>query len=174
MKKTLLFSVLALMSVSAFAMSEKQASQNIAEAVKGLKPLAGSGVKVVKVEAGLSVRDTLEAVSVKEGYTSEGEGISWVGKKDSAWEADSTNFGETDMKGAYAYIFQKEEDGSETAPAAKVAAGKEAFKLLLGTGVKFGVAPLGAVQCGVTFAALAIIDPNTGKVYLFSKEGSGC
>jgi hypothetical protein len=54
-----------------------------------------------------------------------------------------------------------------------IKAAKKAFSLLMDTGVKFGVAPMGAVQCGGTFASLAIIDPE-GTIYLFSKEASGC
>ncbi len=40
--------------------------------------------------------------------------------------------------------------------------------------VSFGIAPMGAVQCGVTFPALLIMDGTEGLVYVISNEGSGC
>lgn len=156
-------------------------SQKIAKAVKAFEPLAGSGVEIYTVKPNQSVKDSLLELSLQKGYSSDAEDFSWVGKEDSAWEADSTNFGETTMKQAYSYIteldpiFDENDDAQGKAEAVKnIARAKKAFPLLMKTGVTFGVAPFGAVQCGVTFAALAIIDPAKGKIYLFAKEGSGC
>lgn len=162
--------VLTIFTTATFA---ETPSDRIFKAVKGVSFVAGSGVKTLKVKPARTVKEMLFALAIKEGYSSSAEDFNWVGTSTDAWEADSTNFGETDMKQAYAYIFERTDD--EQAPkAADLKKAKEAFKLLLGTGVKFGVAPMGAVQCGVTLAALAIIDPITGKIYLFAKEGSGC
>ena len=163
----------------------QDASSKIAKAVKIFAPLAESGVANKKVKPASSVKEMLLALALKEKYVDNEEDFSWVGKSGSAWEADSTNWGETSMKGAYEYVTsldstRKEyldEPGNEKEKAKvlkQIEAAKAAFKLLLNTGVEFGVAPIGAVQCGVTFAALAIIDPATGKIYLFAKEGSGC
>lgn len=174
--------VLNLNAASALA---DDASKRIEKAVDIFAPLAQSGVTEHKVKKARTVKEMLYALAIKEGYSESEEDFSWVGKSGDAWEADSTNFGETTMKAAYDYITQLDdtyeeylnEEGNEAEKAKvlkQVKAAKDGFKLLLNTGVMFGVAPMGAVQCGVTFAALAIIDPKTGKIYLFAKEGSGC
>ena len=163
----------------------KAASKRISDFVKVITPLAESGVDEHKGKPTRSVREALLALSLKTGYNSEESEFNWVGKSNDAWEADSTNFGEESMKGAYDYVTELDESyeeslnepGNEKEKAKVLAAikkAKDSFRLLLNTGVMFGVAPMGAVQCGVTFAALAIIDPHTGKIYLFAKEGSGC
>ena len=169
-------------NASAATKSAKQASKDIEAAVEAIKALAESGVDQYKVKPGSSVKEMLLELAIKEDYSTDENDFSWVGKSNSAWEGDSTNWGETTMKEAYSYIFSPieeneggEENVEETAEYKEtVKKGKEAFELLLGTGVMFGVAPLGAVQCGFRYAGLAIIDPHTGKIYIFAKEGSGC
>lgn len=169
---------------TASAMPSKEASARIKRAVDGIKPIAQSGVEVFKVKPG-TVKEMLFAVGVKDGIVESKNDFNWVGSSDSAWEGDSLNWGTTTMKGAYNYLFkndnvedglkQDDEDGKDTKEyMAKVKAAKEAFKLFLGTGVEFGVTPLGAVQCGFRYAGLAVIDMNSGTVYIFSIEGSGC
>ncbi len=156
-------------------------SENIAKAVKAFRPLAQSGVETVKVKKAKTTKEWLFNLAVKKGYSSDESDFSWVGNSSDAWAADSTNFGSTTMKDAYSYITQVDKEYLEGLTETKkqkylkdVQAAKDAFKLLLNTGVKFGVAPMGAIQCGVTFAALAIIDPETNTIYLIAREGSGC
>ena len=172
-------------SLSLGAVPAKTASKRIAQAVDIISPLARSGVREYKTKPAKSVKAALLALAFKEKYISEVSEFSWVGDSNEAWDADSTNWGETTMKGAYDYVTHEDADYLEylKEPEQKkelaqwqksLKQSKAAFKKLVGTGVKFGVAPLGAVQCGVTFAALAIIDPHTGKIYVFAREGSGC
>lgn len=158
-----------------------QNSEKIAQAVKMMKGMALSGVAVHKVKSATSVKEWMYNLAAKEKYIDGPSDFSWDGNDGSAWGADSASFGSTSMKGAYGYVTTFEDGYLENLDAKEKAAAlsdqkkaKDAFKLLLNTGVLFGLAPMGAVQCGVTFAALAIIDPHSGKIYLFSKEGSGC
>lgn len=158
-----------------------KASKNIAAAVKAFEPLAGSGVEKFKIKPVKTIKEAMLALAFKAEYISEESEFNWIESGGDAWGADSMAFGQTTMKGAYNYIIKVDKeyvDGMDekerTKYLANVEKAKEAFKLLLNTGVQFGLAPMGAIQCGVTFAALAIIDPNTGIIYVFAKEGSGC
>ncbi len=167
-------------ALGAKRVTPKAASQRIQEFVEAVSPLALSGVEVIKVKPTKSVKEALLAVAWKQKYISEESEFSWVGHSNDAWGADTMSWGETTMKEAYAYVteldsnFEPENEKEKLKVEANIKKAKAAFKKLLNTGVLFGLAPLGAVQCGVTLAALAIIDPHTGKVYLFAKEGSGC
>ncbi|MBI1861300.1 MAG: hypothetical protein HYR96_10325 [Deltaproteobacteria bacterium] len=179
---TLMTVCFALVGALAFGqkVSPKEASKRIARVVNVASRLAESGVADHKVEPGTNVKAMLYELALQTEYVTSEEEFSWVGDSNDAWEADSTNWGETTMKGAYHYIVDEPDQFSDLEKkeqqkfkkAAK--ATKKVWRDLLGTGVRFGVAPMGAVQCGVTFAALAIIDPHTGKTYLFAREGSGC
>lgn len=177
------FSLMSSINASAATKSAKQASKDIEAAVEAVKALAESGVSKYKVKPGNNVKEMLLTLAIKEYEISEEEfEMNWKENSADAWETDSANWAESTMKEAYSYIFDPPEmnDGEEVSAEetakykAAVKKGKEAFELLLNTGVMFGVAPLGAVQCGVRFAGLAIIDPHTGKIYVFAKEGSGC
>jgi hypothetical protein len=161
------------------------ASDKIEEAVNTLNPLAQSGIQVLKVNPTMSVKTALLELAFQTGYISEESEFSWQGTSPSAWEVDSSNWGEATFKDAYEYITYLDKDyvdylndaGNEVEKAnvyKAIETAKDTFKTLQETGVLFGVAPMGAVQCGVTFAALTIIDPVTGKIYIVSKEGSGC
>lgn len=163
----------------------REASKKIGKAVDAISALAQSGVEEFKVKPKSTVKAMLFELALKTGYVSDESEFSWVGSSADAWEADSTNWGETTMKDAYSYIMDLEEydrdeldqPGNEKKKEkfeSKVRNVKKAFELFMHTGVQFGIAPMGAVQCGVTFAALAIIDPHTGKIYVFKREGSGC
>lgn len=162
-------------------MPAKEASKRIEQVVKIISPLAQSQVRGYKVKPDSSVRSALLELAMKEDYLDDAADFTWVGKSLAAWDADSGNWGEATMKDAYDYITYLDTDSARDlseAEAAKIEGqiqkAKKSFKLLLNTGVRFGVVPMGAVQCGVTFAGLAIIDPHTGKVFVFAKEGSGC
>lgn len=149
-------------------LTPQQASKQIAQAVEGIAYLAESGVEEYKTTPADNVKQFLKNLALDEDIVDDEQDFDgrWQGFSSDAWEVDSTNWGEVTMKGAYSYIFDPTD--------ANLTKGKEAFKLFLNTGVQFGVAPLGAVQCGIRFAGLAILDPHTGKVYIFAKEGSGC
>lgn len=109
---------------------------------------------------------------------------SWKGLSGNAWEADSMNWGLENLSGAQSYITnaldQALENGEQTdADKVKFADGllkvKKAFNILKSIkSVKFGVAPTGAVQCGVTFPSLLILDTENGKIHQIIMEGSGC
>lgn len=186
MRILILFAAL-LLNTGALAdhVSSRQASKRIQEAVDAISPLAESGVRVVRIKPARTVRDALMAVALKEKYIEEEKEFIWAGRSSDAWGADTMSWGEATMKEAYSYMTELDdqrkeildEKGNEKEKAKierQVKKAKEAFELFMHTGVQFGLAPMGAVQCGVTFAALAIIDPHSGKVYLFSKEDSGC
>lgn len=176
-----------LASASGFAkpVPAKEASKRIEAFAAAIRPLAESGVREVKVKPTKSVKAALLELAIKEsGLDEEGFNSNWVEDPD-AWEPDSSNYSETTMKAAYAHIFKLDDDyksslndaGNEKAKIKIESAlkkGKAAFKRLMNTGVMFGVAPFGGVQCGVQFPALAIIDPHTGKIFLFAKDGTGC
>lgn len=187
--KTLLFALVSvcLASGSAFAKNKtstlEENSKKIEQAVEGMSALAQSGVEEFKIKPTEDVKAALTELALNEGYVEKAEEMSWYENGDQ-WGADSMGWGPADMSDAYSYIMTRDErdldylreEGNEKLLAqyeSDLKAAKLAFKGLLNTGVKFGVAPLGAVQCGVTFAALAIIDP-AGKIYLFKAEGSGC
>lgn len=166
-------------------MTPKEASKRIEAAANVFSEIAESGMTEYVVTPTKSVRAALLELALAQGMIDSKADFSWKGKSNEAWEADSTNWGETTMKDAYSYITEIDpdrerslDDAGDTAGKAKLLGqiedAKAAFKTLLHTGVQFGVVPMGAVQCGVTFAALAILDPYTGKIYTIAKEGSGC
>lgn len=171
---------MSVLAVSSYAQSASS-SKKIAEAVKSFKGVAESGIEVVQLRPNVSLKGALVQLAFKKQYIDSVEEMNWVGNSSEAWEADSANFGETTMKGAYQYLISIDKDlyadlepKDKMALLANVKKAKEGFKLLMNTGVKFGVVPFGAVQCGVTFSALAVYDPSSGKLYIISKEGSGC
>ena len=147
-------------------------------AIEMIRPLAGSGVSFEKVSPSEDVKTALLKLGVQVGYIESEEEMSWSGTSDDAWDGDSTNWGETTAAKAIEYIGGTYDDesgqykyqvGSENQIVAQ-----KAVELLQQTGVLFGVVPLGAIQCGFTYAALAIIEPSTGRIFIFSRESSGC
>jgi hypothetical protein len=156
-----------------------ESSKRIAEAVEAFKPLAASGVDVYEVKPG-SAKQMLLALALKEQIIDSAKDFELV-STDKAWQGDSGNWGLETMKGAFSYILfvdqetLKEMSSKERAELEQNRkAAKAAFPLLMNTGVQFGVVPMGAVQCGYRYAALAILDTHSGKIYVFSKEPSGC
>jgi hypothetical protein len=127
----------------------------------------------------------MKEMAVKDGSTDAEEFDEyWVGKSSDAWGADSMSWGEETAEGAQDYIegalAQKLEDSEQTdadkiAYANAMTKTKRAFEILNARSyIQYGVAPRGAVQCGVTFAELVILDAKTGKAYEIVMEGSGC
>jgi hypothetical protein len=108
----------------------------------------------------------------------------WVGDSGDAWEVDSTNWGLEDAAGAKNYIegaleTKLAESEQTDADKVKYADGmlktKQAFQVLRSIkSVRYGVSPTGAVQCGVTFPSLMIIDTQNGVMHEIIMEGSGC
>ncbi len=109
---------------------------------------------------------------------------SWVGEDSSAWGADEMSWGTDTVDGAEGYVDMvladtreslSGEEGAEETFKSSSAKAKKVFQILRKfKNVKYGVGPVGAIQCGVTFAALLIIDTETGDVYEITMEGSGC
>ncbi len=187
--KALLFGLVSLVIASGSAHAAKKPTQlevnsaKIEKAVYGMDGMAQSGIEEFKIKPTTDVKAALLDLAFSIQYIEKESEFSWDETGD-RWGADGMLWGPADMSDAYSYIMTRSEDeidylhseGAEKELAkyeADLKAAKAAFKGLLNTGVKFGVAPLGAVQCGVTFAALAIIDP-AGKIYIFKAEGSGC
>lgn len=158
----------------------KVASARIKKVVENFTPFAWSGVQHFKVKAGLSIRETLEAIAKKEGH----EEFSWATEDQDAWEADSTLWGWTNMRDARSYlttiddnffvVAEENKKGSRAKLEALFEKAKASFSQLEHTGVTFGIAPLGAVQCGIRFSALVVIDSKTGNAWVIAMEGSGC
>jgi hypothetical protein len=99
---------------------------------------------------------------------------------DTATEADSSSWGIIKMASAISWVANAEylnidsETGNEIPNSPKAKKAADLVKSLYGTGVIFGAGPFGAVQCGVTFPALMLIDTKAGVIYTFDTEGSGC
>ena len=176
--KSLIFGLVCIgLFANADHVTPKQASARIKSVVEAFEPFAWSGVNHYKVKAGLSVRETLEAIAKKEGREFE-----WATEDHSAWEADSTLWGWANMREARNYLTTVEdafweaadEKGNRKKLEAQFEKAKGSFSKLEHTGVTFGIAPMGAVQCGVQFAAVVVIDPHTGNAWVIAMEGSGC
>jgi hypothetical protein len=108
---------------------------------------------------------------------------SWVPKEDSAWEIDSGAWSLSNLASAKIYVksaLQNAQNNDLSEPDEKayqeaLAKAKTAFEILgQASPVAYGVAPTGAVQCGVSFAALIVMDLENGIVYEVAMEGSGC
>ena len=108
----------------------------------------------------------------------------WTDKSNDAWGADEMLWALDTSAGAYSYIssalesdleISERTDKDKMTYANGILALKKAFGILNSIkSVKYGVAPIGAVQCGVTFPALLIIDTENGKVHQITMESSGC
>ncbi|KYG70232.1 hypothetical protein AZI85_13875 [Bdellovibrio bacteriovorus] len=102
----------------------------------------------------------------------------------SAWETDGMTWGPETWGGASDYIrgqleLRLEEGEQTQEDKIKFAeqilkVNRAEFILRSIKSVKYGVAPIGAVQCGVTFSSLLIIDTENGKIHQIDMEGSGC
>lgn len=102
----------------------------------------------------------------------------------SAWETDGMTWGPETLAGGFGHIrgqleFRLEESEQTQEDKIKFAddtlkVNRAEFILRSIRSVKYGVAPIGAVQCGVTFSSLLIIDTENGKIHQIDMEGSGC
>jgi len=158
--------------------------QKVAQVATALEQVA-TGVEVLEFTPGLSVHDALLEIALKSGYSEDVEEFesNWMGNGD-AWGADEMDWGSEALEGAQDYIsgnikyYHEEgydEDETEEQYQAKLAIASKAFAVLKGLPtVKYGVAPMGAIQCGVTLAALIILDIENGKAYKITMESGGC
>ncbi len=182
--KTLMFTLILLLSASSFAKSDYN-SRTIEQAVAQLSQIAQE-TRVTQVQPSTDVKGMVREFALAAGEVESAEEFeaSWQGDNAAAWQGDSTNWGSSDLKGASEYVLSVLEQNleySEQTTEDKVAfseaylKAQNAFSLLrhIKT-VKYGVGPVGAVQCGFQFAALLVIDSETGKVYTIIMEGSGC
>lgn len=178
--KTMLLALMFAMagaSASAATLPPDLATTHIERAIQALQPLARSGISEFQIaRPERSVKKSLLALALQEQLADSEADFNWDESGKSAWYPDGNLWAQTDMANAYAYVLMLEEDEDMTKQEAarEKAAARQAFDLLQNTGVQFGVAPLGAVQCGVRFAGLAIVNPHNGKIYIFAREGSGC
>lgn len=177
----------ALFSQEVFADPSEAAltQRQIQSIVRAVGSLAQSGLKEYRVRPGRSVRSMLLEMGMQDGYVSEESDFSWVGRSEEAWDAGSTNWGETNLSGAIrylttldeAYAEELKEPGREAERARveqQVTRVRSVLLGLRGSAIKFGVVPLGAVQCGHGFAALALINPFSGKITVIKMENSDC
>lgn len=181
MKNLLILISLVLVSQVSHAQS---ISKRIAAAAEILASISeGSDTYTVKADAPKAM---LLELGLNEGLVDSEEDFeaNWKGTSGDAWEADSMNWGLENLSGAQSYITsnleQALDNGDQTdADKVKYADGmlkvKKAFNILKSIkSVKYGVAPIGAVQCGVRFPALLILDTENGKIHKITMEGSGC
>lgn len=188
MKKIILFTSLILSMT--FTAEARPLTERIQYAVEILSSVTeDSGT--FKVKPNKDPKQMLLELALEKGEVESVEDFEhrWVGHDGSAWDADSLHWGLTNLSGAEDYVTtvleQRLEEGleyDEANPkklkmefAENMMKKKRAFELL-GTikSVKFGVAPMGAVQCGVTFSSLLIIDTESGEMHQIVMEGSGC
>lgn len=179
-----MFTLTLLLSTSSFAKSDYN-SRTIEHAVAQLSQIAKES-HVTQVQPSADVKAMVREFALAAGQIESEENFeaSWQGNSAAAWQGDSTNWGSSDLKGASEYVIsvleQNLEDSEQTtedklAFADAYLKAQNAFSLLrhIKT-VKYGVGPVGAVQCGFQFAALLVIDSETGKVYTIIMEDSGC
>lgn len=133
----------------------------------------------IKLTAGDVKSMSFELAKILE-YVETEDDFSWVGSSEDAWEIDSGNWGETTFEDGLSYIQNAQQESSnfyeleESEYKKLTAEAAIEFKKLKTMNVKFGVAPFGAVQCGVQFPSLMVFDLDTGLVYAIAMEGSGC
>ncbi len=177
--------ILAFFSILLFTnVSHAADAQRIAFAAKILAGIA-QGSHTHQVSPG-DVKSMLLEFGLKEQMVESEKDFesSWKANSSAAWEADSMNWGTDTAQGALSYIktaLEQDLEGSEHQDTDKIkfadgtVAAKRAFGILKSIkSVKYGVAPTGAVQCGVTFSSLFISDTATGTMYQIIMEGSGC
>jgi hypothetical protein len=179
MKKIALFMSL-IISISAFA-----APRSIEERIRHAAEILGTSADTVQeysVTPNADAKQMMNELANQQGE--EDFESNWVTDSSDMWEVDTSSWGQETRDGAYRYIagfLENNLEESEKTPEDKVqfADGilqlNKAFNILDSIrSVKYGVAPLGAVQCGTRFPALLIIDTENGKIHQITMEGSGC
>ena len=174
---------LSLVAVTSANAGEKQSSR-IKYAVSLLSKISEGGSNY-KVKPG-SVKEMMKSLALSEGSVESVKEFedAWVGDSSDAWGADNMNWGTDTSSGASSYVLNslaERLDSGENTDADKIKfaddpkLARQAFAILRSIKqVAYGVAPMGAVQCGVTFSSLMILDTETGEIYQVIMEGSGC
>lgn len=181
------YALASIIFISALQSSAAQAqtvSERIAKAAEFLAETASASTSY-QVKPG-SPKDMIKELAMKESsYESEEDfEDNWVTNPNEAWEADSSNWAEESFSGARSYVSSAIDEAYDQSDktnedkinyAEKREMMRRGFTILRSIpSVRFGVAPLGAIQCGVTFGALLILDTASGKIHQISMEGSGC
>lgn len=172
----------ATLSASAKAPSIQERVNRAAQILAGIS----EGSDTIKVKPNTDPKAMLLEYALREQLveTEDDFEANWVGDSGDAWGADSMNWGLENLAGAQSYIEgalqTRLEEGEGTDQdkikyADGMMASSKAFTILRSLkSVKYGVAPTGAVQCGVTFPSLFIIDTENGEMHQIIMEGSGC
>lgn len=184
MKKVFL-SVVLLFSVQSFARPAASAN-SVQEAIR---LLAGASVssETFRVSSGKDAKQMMLELALQEEIVEDEQDFesSWQENVNDAWEPDSTNWALETLEGARDYVefalrseYERSADPSEIetrAFKASLEKSKQAFEILKAArGISFGVGPMGAVQCGVRFGSLLILDKESGEVHNIIGESSGC
>lgn len=182
MKKILFLSAL-LFSTTSFA-KNKSIDIAINNAVAILGDVAQS-TREFKVKPDQDPQSMIKEYALNEGLIDSDADFagSWS-KTNDAWEVDSGRLGLTTFKAAYGYIengIQEswDNDDSDTKSQKEyrelLSKAKKAFDILKAIpSVSYGISSAGAVQCGVTFPSLLILDTENGQIHQVIMEGSGC
>lgn len=184
--KKLIYSVLLISMISTSATAATGTAERksrISNAADWLTDVAES-VSPLQLTPG-EIKLAMHDLAVKEQGMSEEEfEENWLADDSDAWAADSGAWGFDTAAGARAYIEgvlhenldQGEKTDEEKIKYADAMISVERAFSLIGYDktIQYGVAPMGAVQCGVTFAELIIVDTKTGEAYEVVMEGSGC
>lgn len=182
--KSIVLSLCLLLTVSASAKAPS-VQERITRAAQILAGIS-EGSDTIKVKPDTDPKAMLLEYGLREQLVESAEDFeaNWVGDKGDAWGADSMNWGLETLAGAQSYIegaLQMRLEESEGTDQDKIKfadgmmASSKAFQVLRSIkSVRYGVAPTGAVQCGVTFPSLFIIDTENGEMHQIIMEGSGC
>ena len=109
----------------------------------------------------------------------------WLGDDSSAaWDVDGGGWSYETLEGGQGYVLGaleqrlEESDMSDEAKLKyvndKLQVERAFTALRYIKGLKYGVMGEGAVQCGVSFPSLLILDTKSGKAWQIIMEGSGC
>lgn len=182
--KHLILALTLFVSTSAFA-KNKDIENRVRYAANVLASIA-EGSQEFKVTPNSDAKKMLFELGTNEGMIESQEDFNehWDAKASDAWGADEMLWAEETHSGAYSYVENAlevalEESEQTAADKVKFADGtlklNKAFNVLRSIkSVKYGVAPMGAVQCGVTFPSLMILDTENGIIHQIVMEGSGC
>ncbi|WII73719.1 hypothetical protein QJS83_07500 [Bdellovibrio sp. 22V] len=182
--KTMIFVLSLLASTSVFA-KNKGIEDRIRFAANLLAETA-QGSQEYKVTPQADTKKMLLEFALQEGSIESEEDFeaNWTTNTYELWGADGMMWGLETAGGAYGYVSNALEvaleEGEQTDKDKITFADgmlklNRAFQILRSIkSVKYGVAPMGAVQCGVTFPSLLIMDTENGVIHQIIMEGSGC
>jgi hypothetical protein len=184
MKKMVLLMTAFMMFHSAAHAAAPTYPERIQAAIDALNSFA-EGAEVFQVTPADDEKAMLSQVAAKMELDAQDFEDNWVGDDtNKAWEVDSGNWGVETRQGAQDYIMGSLDQVLENPDLtdeqkiryvdSKLKVEKAFTVLSYIKSIKYGVSAYGAVQCGVTFPSLMILDTKTGKAYQIIMEGSGC